>query len=137
MTPETLKKLALCQTIARDNLSYYGSIFDTIREGADRDMVGRAMAQKQDFISAVEVILNKCRAGSGKDLELLAANDSGAPSVDAAEELRQLEHEAMFRDALASCLEKSQDDALSELLSHHIEAAEIAVSAIKSTSLNL
>ena len=100
-------------------------------------MVGRAMAQKQDFISAVEVILKNYRPKPGIIPEFFAANDSAVPCSSAGESLRQLEHEALFRDALALCLDKSDDNMLSELLSHHLEAADIAVSAIKSTSLNL
>ena len=134
----TLESLALCRSIAQDNLNYYEGIFDAINGGADRDLIGRAMAQKQDFISAVDVILKKHKNTEAQIHIGVVANDR-KDIIDERHlaDIRQLEHEELFEEALAKCLAETDDEALSELLSHHLTAAHLAVSAIKSSSLKL
>lgn len=100
-------------------------------------MIGRAMAQKQDFISAVDVVLNSYEIEDSQKQVSVAANDHSHSDINTSEDLSHLEQEELFKDALSQCLKDTEDEALHELLSHHLEASELAVNAIKSTSLKL
>jgi hypothetical protein len=135
ISPRHLSHLALCRLIARENLDYYEGVFESLSNGPDRDMIGRAMAQKQDFISAADVLLNAHESEAAQAQTSQAANDHRRTSAE--DGLRHLEHEEHFKDALSECLDKTDDEALRELLSHHLDASELAVNAIKTTSLKL
>ncbi len=134
---QVINSLARCRSVARENLNFYEAIFESIKDGSDRDMIGRAMAQKQDFISAVDVVLNSYEIEKSRKQASVAANDHSHSEIKTSEDIRQLEQEVLFKDALSHCLNQTDDEALRELLSHHLEASELAVSAIKSTSLKL
>jgi len=136
-SPWVSNHLARCRSVARENLIYYETIFESIKEGPDKDMIGRALAQKQDFISAVDVVLNAYEVDESQTQVTWAANDHSYSEIINCEDLRLLKQEELFKDTLSQCLNHMDNEGLRELLSHHLEASELAVSAIKSTSLKL
>lgn len=94
------------------------------------------MAQKQAFLSAIDAVM----ANHGIDLGKTAKPDAANDCEDAGEYTEIGEHlkqEERFRSALLKCRDVADDDILAGVLSDHLEAAEIAVAALKSTSLKL
>lgn len=137
LTSESLNCLKVCRGVAIDNLRFYEKIYDGLGEGTtERDSIGRAMAQKQSFIGAVDAIL------SNHDIEMsivpvTTPADGNADILGGVEPGEHLEQEERFCSALQSCIDKADDDLTIELLNHHFEAAKIAVTALKSTSLKI
>lgn len=95
-----------------------------------------AMTQKEAFLGAIDAILNNHNVsvanGRWQDAEyscddIMSAENSGY----------HLEQEEAFQTAIQGCITATNDEPLSELLSHHLEAADIALTAIKASSLKL
>ncbi len=132
---QTLGRLKTCRSVALDNLWFYNCLYDDMGACTDRERIGRAMAQKQSFIGAVDAIL----ANHGIDLK--------KPETDPANDCRDmpqqispgdhLEQETGFHHALQDCLSCVNDTLTEDLLNHHLKAAELAMTAIKSTSLKI
>jgi len=136
LTPIALSKLKKSRSVALENLKFYECLYDGLDESSERETIGQAMAQKQSYIGAVAAILKNhevivsdspAAAPSGVDKETSAEIETG-------EHLIQEEH---FTSAIKSCLADIDDKLTIELLSDHLNAAEIAVSTIKSTSLKI
>ena len=134
--PKALKSLRASRGVALDNLRFYECLYDDLEEGVERDKIGRAMAQKQSFIGAVDAILNNHDVSAPQSPAITPVNNCGdiLKDIETGEHLR---HEERFFSALQGCVTDIDDEVTVELLNHHLRAAEIALSEIKATSLKI
>ena len=132
----TLRALKMCRLVALDNLSFYEGAYYATDPGPDKDAIGRAMAQKQAFLSAIDAIMMNHGVDLKNHTRSSAANDYNDDSIwtEVGEHLKQ---EEKFQDALLNCLDNSDDEILTAVIEDHLEAADIAVTALKATSLKL
>lgn len=154
LSQNILRQIDKCSVIACKNLAFYENIYDVLIESDDRDIIGQAMAQKRSFVDAMQTILKshhyaatpisyndnsniKCgendRAGSDK--AHLNKPLSGVP--EHAEQSQYIVEEELFTAAVSECLTLTFDQEFSDLLLHHLDAAQLASEAIKSSSLKL
>lgn len=115
---------------------FYECLYDSLEDSADRDTIGRALAQKHAFVSAADAILKNHDVRKSKMANIVAANDCIDFDAKAfgGEHLKQ---ENMFQSSLSKCLATCLDNNVSELIEHHLSAAKIGLAAVKSTSLKL
>lgn len=137
LTTKTLNALEDCRSTALNNISFYESFYDELDDGPDKDVMGRVMAQKQSFVGAVDAVLSNHEINSDETQQNKPANDCDS-IIECGSELGQhLKQEVKFQAALEKCISLTNDEVLEDLLNHHLEAAEIAITAIKSTSLKI
>lgn len=137
LTTKTLNALEDCRLTALDNISFYESFYDALEDGSDKEVMGRVMAQKQSFVGAVDAVLSNHEINPDEPLQNMPANDCDNIIENSSELGQHLKQEAKFQAALAKCISLTSDEVLEALLNHHLEAAEIALNAIKSTSLKI
>jgi hypothetical protein len=131
-----LDALGVCRLTAEENLLFYQGYYDATDDGPDRETIGRVMAQKQSFIDAIDAVLSNHEIDCAKLKHLEAANDCLSADLDEIASLGQhLNQEASFQQAVEHCIDISSDAGLEELLHHHLEAADIALKALKTSSL--
>lgn len=131
-----LSKLDAATLVAHRNLEFYERIYDALIDSRNRDIVGQAMAQKRTFVDAMTLVMKNNKYSTTP--AATAAHKMGVPKADAPPTVgHYLIEEDAFRAVLTDCLTLNLDEELSELLIHHMEAANIAVEAIKSTSLKI
>lgn len=133
---ETLDCLIECRDIALNNLKFYEGLYDDLKDTVERDNIGSAMEQKHAFIGAVTAIL--------KNHDVVVARAEFRPSDvnsgDGAKDIVAGQHlvlEERFYSALETCLSGVECELTVELFNHHLRAAELAVAAIKATSLKI
>lgn len=131
---DILRQIDKCALIAHDNLVYYENVYDVLEDSDDRDIIGQAMAQKRSFVDAMQVVLK-----SHDYIATTAPNNSQAAKTcsDNAEQSQYIVQEDSFTAAMSECLTLIRDQEFSELLLHHLNAAQLASEAIKSSSLKL
>ena len=136
LSPLGLNKFEKSRDVAIENLTFYACLFDSLEEGLERDSIGQAMAQKQAFIGAVEAILTNHEVSFSEAPPAKAANDCSKVlgDIDLGDHLAQ---ETKFHAAVKGCRAEVDDELTLELLNHHMKAADLAVSAIKATSLKI
>ena len=136
LTTKTLNRLRESRRVALDNLKFYECLYDDMEDSPDRTSIGQAMAQKQSYIGAVDAILKN------HDISVLDT-PLNPPANDCADLLGEVEmgdhlaQEERFCNVLLSCMDTSEDELTTQLLSDHLKAAELAVQAIKETSLKI
>ena len=136
LTPKALESLRVCRGVALDNLRFYECLYDDLEQTLERDKIGRAMAQKQSFIGAVDAILNNHDVAVPQSPTITPINEYGNILKDI-ETGDHLELEERFCATVQICIDDVNDELTTELLTHHLKAAEIALSAIKATSLKI
>ena len=136
LTAQTLNCLVASRDIALDNVRFYERLYDDLEDTVERDNIGRAMAQKHSFIGAVEAILTNHDMAVDK-VSITPTRESRDGVLECIDSGEHLLHEERFYASLESCVEGVEDDLTTELLNHHMKAAELAVSAIKASSLNI
>lgn len=136
LTPEALESLRLSRGVALENLRFYECLYDDLEDTVERDKIGRAMAQKQSFIGAVDAILKNHDVSVPRPPSITPVSDCEDILKDI-ETGEHLEHEERFCSAVEACINVIDDKLTTELLDHHLRAAEIAMSAIKATSLKI
>ncbi|WP_026941792.1 hypothetical protein [Hellea balneolensis] len=119
-----------------ENLEFYSCLYDGLDNTSEKDHVGQAMAQKQSFIGAVEAILQN------HGINLSAGNNSSDEEdcEDVLQDPELGEHliqENRFSEAVKSCIGLLDDEVTIGVLNDHLDAAELAVTSIKSTSLKI
>ena len=136
LTPNTLNKLRESRRVALDNLKFYECLYDDMEDSPDRTSIGQAMAQKQSYIGAVDAIL-KNHDVSVLDVPLTPPANDCKDILSEVEVGEHLAQEQRFYNVLLSCMDTLEDELTTQLLSDHLEAAELAVKAIKETSLKI
>jgi len=94
------------------------------------------MVQKQSFIGAVEAILKN----HGLEISELERSDLENDCDEILQDPELGEHltqERRFSQVLKSCIAMINDELTTSLLQDHLNAAELAVASIKSTSLKI
>ena len=136
LTRHSLVCLERCYEMAAESFTYYECLYDEADDSPDRDILGRAMAQKQDFMSATAAIFKNHDFKSSKLDAPVPANDC-RQTLKGKSDGAHLEHEESFLDTMRDCMLTIHDDTISELLEHHLDAAQIALKAIKGSSLKI
>ena len=136
LTPGALESLRLSRGVALENLRFYECLYDDLEDTVERDKIGRAMAQKQSFIGAIDAILKNHDVSVPQSPPITPVSDCGDILKDI-ETGEHLEHEERFCSAVQSCMAVIDDVLTIELLNHHLRAAQIAMAAIKATSLKI
>lgn len=134
MTATALRKLKASRLVAMDNLEFYELLYDDMEDTVERDNIGRAMAQKQSYIGAIEAILKNHEISVlGRTISALADDEGDVlQDTEAGEHLTQ---EERFYASVQACMSEIEDELTVELLNNHLKAAELAVTTIKATSL--
>lgn len=132
LTAADISYLSDCRLIASENYAFYEKMYDMITPHVDKDILGRVMAQKKDFIDAVTMLVSsfgQTTSISGprtQELVLsLPANDVKPGSNQDLNAMINL-HETRFDKAMRLTLEQVKDEMTLEVLKHHRDAATIA-----------
>lgn len=129
--------LSDCRIIAAENYAFYDWMYDTLSSQFDKEIVGRVMAQKKDFIDVIESILDNDEQDTSisdpsktQNLILtLPANDVDDTSEETIRDFVSI-HEDRFEEAVNQTLKQLTDETTIDLMKHHLEAAQIAKSAL-------
>lgn len=136
LTDNALSKLQLARDIAIENLEFYTCLYDGLEKVSEKEHLGQAMVQKQSFIGAVEAILKN----HGLEISELERSDLENDCDEILQDPELGEHlsqEHRFSQVLESCIAIINDELTTSLLQDHLNAAELAVASIKSTSLKI
>lgn len=137
LTPEDMSYLGDCRLIAAENYAFYERIYTAKSFLVDKEIVGRVMAQKKDFIDAISSLMENTEiedvateVPETQDLVLtLPSNDQFVLDTDSLHKF-VLSHEDKFDQALRRTLENVSCGSIKELLGHHLEAARLALQAL-------
>lgn len=137
LSAESLVGLTICRGVAIASFNLYEEIYDQLDEDTvERESVGRAMAQKTSFIGAVDAILSNHTEEVPKT-PVFKPGYHGNSILDEVSPGEHLAQERRFLDALNHCIDTVEDDLTIDMLKDHLEAAKIAVSVLKATSLKI
>lgn len=137
-----LECLSMCLHVATENLAFYKLNYQAMRIEPQKSILGRSMAQKKEFIHALNVLF---KARPKRRLPVLRKDCDIEHMPRAVDNPNQREvqkfssmlsdHEGRYRQALEVTLSKVRNPATRFMLMNHLEAAKIGLSALNNVIL--
>lgn len=140
LKPLDVSSLSDCRLIAAENYAFYEHLYDRIVPHFDKDVLGRVMAQKKEFMDVVQkLVASQSMATaavipSTQDVFLsLPAKPMEEQDPARIREFVQI-HESRFEEALELTLNQLEDATIVDVMRHHRDAAFLALQAMFETS---